>query len=45
MPHARGIWNQHPYIEGLVGELGTLLFHPGSMPALSGFRTATAVCQ
>jgi hypothetical protein len=44
-PHARSIWNQHPYVEGLVGELGTLLFHPGGMPALNGFRTATAQCR
>lgn len=42
--HARGIWNQHAYVEALVGELGTLM-PPSSVGALPGFRMATAACQ
>jgi hypothetical protein len=43
--HARSIWNQHAYIEPLVGELGTPLYYPDGMAALTGFRTASAACE
>ncbi|MFZ9889086.1 MAG: FG-GAP repeat domain-containing protein, partial [Myxococcota bacterium] len=42
--HARGMWNQHAYVEDLVGELGALL-PPSSQGALQGFRTASAACE
>jgi hypothetical protein len=40
---ARGIWNQHAYIEGLISELGAPLPNNQSMP-LPGFRRASAQC-
>jgi hypothetical protein len=43
--HARAMWNQHAYIESMVGELGTLIYWPDGMDALSGFRTASAACR
>ncbi len=42
--HARGLWNQHAYVEALVGELGTLM-PPSSIGALPGFRIASAACE
>ncbi len=42
---ARGIWNQHPYIEDLISELGTPIPNTtGAMPYRAGFRTATPQC-
>lgn len=43
-PHARGIWNQHAYVESIIGELGTPIPSVAGMPALRGFRTATPQC-
>jgi hypothetical protein len=40
---ARGIWNQHAYVEDLISELGAPLPNNGPMP-LRGFRTASAQC-
>ena len=40
---ARGIWNQHAYVEELVSELGTPVWNDGATP-LPGFRTASAQC-
>lgn len=40
---ARGIWNQHAYVEGLISELGAPIPNTGAMP-LDGFRTASAQC-
>jgi hypothetical protein len=40
---ARGIWNQHPYIEELVSELGTPLPSTGQQ-GYKGFRTASPQC-
>jgi hypothetical protein len=42
--YARGLWNQHAYVDDLVGELGTPLFVPGGMEALDGFRIASPAC-
>lgn len=39
---ARGIWNQHAYVEQLVGELGTAIPYSGALP---GFRVATPRCE
>jgi hypothetical protein len=41
--HARPMWNQHAYMESLIGEMGTLIFDPNA-PGLPGFRTATPKC-
>jgi hypothetical protein len=41
---ARAMWNQHAYVESLVGELGTPVFESGGMAPLAGFRTATPAC-
>jgi hypothetical protein len=43
--HARGIWNQHAYIEALVSEVGTPIPATSSLEPLDGFRTASAMCQ
>jgi hypothetical protein len=40
---ARGIWNQHAFMERYIGELGTLIYDPGA--PLDGFRTTTAACR
>lgn len=42
--HARAIWNQHAYVESLVGELGTPVFD-STPDGLPGFRTASAQCR
>lgn len=40
---ARGIWNQHAYVEEIVSELGAPVWNDGPTP-LPGFRTASAQC-
>jgi len=40
---ARGIWNQHGFMERYIGELGTLIYDPGA--PLDGYRTTTAACR
>ena len=40
---ARGIWNQHAYVEEIVSELGAPVWNDGATP-LPGFRTASAQC-
>ena len=42
--HARSIWNQHAYMEPMIGELGTLVYDPTST-GLPGFRVQSAACQ
>ena len=40
---AKSAWNQHGYLEDLVGELGTPLFASTSQP-YPGYRTTRAAC-
>ncbi len=40
--HARAAWNQHAYVEDLIGDFGTPLFPHGPV---HGFRTATPSCR
>lgn len=43
--HARAMWNQHAYVEMLIGELGSLLYWPLGTQSQEGFRSASARCQ
>ena len=42
--HARAMWNQHGYMEDLIGELGAPIYEP-TPTVEDGFRTATAQCR
>ena len=42
-PHARGIWNQHAFVESTISELGFLL--TPSESAIDKFRAASAQCR
>jgi hypothetical protein len=41
---ARAVWNQHAFLEDLVGELGTPLFSSTST-AYPGYRTTRSACE
>ncbi len=43
-PHSRPMWNQHAYVEDLIGELGTPVLQSNAMKSLDGWRISRPAC-